>query len=281
MHPREPPDGVRSTPSAARRGRRRAPQPVHPDPRGFRTPAAQPALQLGLRIRARSGHRRSRDPRAQRARTGRVGPHQRHGVRARPGRRLRRVGRRRSDGLGARGRRTVLPAYRGLRAGRPGTGTRRAAARHPGPGALPRGRRVPARGRGGRRSPRGGLQPGAGGVRLLPGQPAAWSPVEPVRRVPGSRPRTVEPERDEPHPRPRSHIRRPPVHRCEGQARTVRASRSGPTRGDPDRRGDPLAPAPRALRDRARGRAELHRRAGAARARRASARTTPTTTPCA
>ena len=78
---------------------------------------------------------------------------------------------------------------------------------------------------------------------------------------------TVEPHRDEPHPRARPHIRRRPMHRCEGQARTVRASRSVPTRGDPDRRGDPLTPAPRALRDRTRGRAELHRRAGAARSR--------------
>ena len=104
-------------------------------------------------------------------------------------------------------------------------------------------------------------------VRLLPGQPVPWSPMEPVRRVPGSRPRAVEPQRDEPHPRARSHIRRPPMHRCEGQVRTVRASPSGPTRGDPDRRGDPLTPAPRALRDWTRGRAEFHRRAGAARSR--------------
>ena len=64
-----------------------------------------------------------------------------------------------------------------------------------------------------------------------------------------------------------SDIRRPPMHRCEGQARTVRASPSGPTRGDPGRRGDPLTPAPRALRDWTRGRAGFHRRAGAARSR--------------
>ena len=77
------------------------------------------------------------------------------------------------------------------------------------------------------------------------------------------------------------HIRRPPMHRREDQARTVRASRPGPARGDPRRRDDPLTPAPRALRDRTRGRPELHRRAGAPRARGRRRELLTTTTPCA
>ena len=146
---------------------------------------------------------------------------------------------------------------------------------------FPVGRCVPPCGRGGRWSPRGGLQPGPGRVRLLPGQPVPWSPLEPVRRVPGPRPRTPEPQRDDAHPRARPHVRRPPMHRREDQVRTVRASRSGPARGDPRRRGDPLTPAPRALRDRTRGRPEFHRRAGAPRARRRRRELLTTITPCA
>ena len=46
-------------------------------------------------------------------------------------------------------------------------------------GSGSRGRCVPPCGRGGRWSPRGGLQPGPGRVRLLPGQPVPWSPLEP------------------------------------------------------------------------------------------------------
>ena len=250
----------RASGGGRRRPSHQEPRPVHGQPddpraRGLRRQPEGPQGQLAVRDRARSRHRRAHPHLAAGQGAGRIVVHQRHALRARPARGLRRLA---ADGLSRLGvgrRGAVLQEGRA-----PGARRRRPARRgrppeRRGHDRRTRGLRRRHRGRrAGGGSPREGPQRRrSGGRGLVSGDPEERRPLVHRRRLPSPRHearQSARRDRRPGHPRP-----------LRGQARRGRRIPPGraapydprPQGGDPGGRGDQLAPAPAAFRHRAGG----------------------------